>query len=226
MFSKLLPIVAALALLPATASAGIINFSGTLDASDPTFHRASSASQLSAFGTAVAYDTYQFIADAAGPYSISVDATAGGLGNAVGLDPFIYLYSSFNPSSPLANLVGADDDWLDPDGAGPITVGDGSLLASTQSFGSGVTHTVVGGFVTQSVLNLIGGTTYTLLISSFNNANVSTGLGSYTATITGGTSLAGASVPEPSTLALLAPLGLWLSRRQRRSAVQNHTVLG
>ncbi|MCX7099411.1 MAG: PEP-CTERM sorting domain-containing protein [Methylococcales bacterium] len=218
MFSKLLPIVAALALLPATASAGIINLSGTLDAFDPTFNRPSSPANLSNLATAVAYDIYQFIADAAGPYSISVDATASGLGNGIGFDPYILLYSDFNPGAPLANLVGADDEWPDPDGLGPISAGDGALLGgSSGSYGTGVSGTV---------LNLIAGTTYTLVITASNNASQPTGLGSYTATITGGTSLAGASVPEPSTLALLAPLGLWLSRRQRRSAVQNHTVVG
>lgn len=179
------------------AQAGIAVFSGTLTTTDPVFNRPSSATALSGVGTAVAYDTYTFVADVA-PYSISVDATAGGLGSATGLDSYAFVYSTFNPATPLAGLLAGDDDWPDPDGAGPISSFDGSLIPSSGSFGSATTSTV---------LTLTPGNTYTVVVGSFDNATVATGVGPYTLTITG------AVVPEPTSAALLGAAALIRRRR-------------
>lgn len=176
-------------------------FTGTLDTSDPLFNRPTSATALSAVGTAVAYDVFTFTAEATGPYSVVGDYTAGGIGSATGLDGYLLIYTSFNPASALANLVAGDDDWPDPDGAGPLSIFDGSLIPSSGSYGPGTTT---------SVLNLIGGTTYTLVVTAFDNATGTdpNRFGPYTVTVNG-------AIPAPGGAALLGGLALCTVRRRR-----------
>jgi hypothetical protein len=193
-------------LAAASSFAQTLSFTGALTSSDPVFNRPSSTTALSSIGTAVAYDTYTFVA-AAGPYSIIGDYTAGGLGSPTGLDGYLFLYAgAFNPASPLLNLAAADDDWPDPDGAGPISQFDGSLIPSTGSFGP---------LTTTTTLTLVPGATYTLVVTAFDNATFATGLGPYTVTITG-------AVPEAGTYAMmlagLGALGAVLRRRRARDA--------
>lgn len=180
------------------ANAGVIAVSGALTTTDPVYNRLSSATSLSGVGNAVAYDTYTFTADTA-PYSVVIDATAGGTGSATGLDSYAFIYSTFNPATPLVGLVGADDDWVDPDGAGPISGFDGSQIPSSGSFGPGTTA---------SVLTLTPGATYTVVVTAFDNATLATGLGPYTLTITG------AVVPEPATASAMIAAGALLRRRR------------
>lgn len=183
-----------------TALGAVVVFNGDLTAGDPTFNRPTSVSVLSSVGTAVAYDTYAFVADAVGPYSVNGDYAAGGLGSNLGLDGYLLLYSpSFNPASPLTNLVAADDD-NDADGGGPLTAFDGSLIPSTASYGPGTTA---------SVLTLNPGQSYTVVVAAFDNATVATGLGPYTLTITG-------VVPEPSMLIGLSLAGCAMACYRRR----------
>ncbi|MBC7941962.1 MAG: PEP-CTERM sorting domain-containing protein [Chitinophagaceae bacterium] len=189
----------------ATSSFGqTLIFTGELTSADPVFNRPTSTTALSITGTAVAYDVYTFVASAAGPYSITGNYTAGGVGSPTGLDGFLFLYAgTFNPATALVNLAAADDDWVDPDGAGPISAFDGSAIPSTGSFGP---------LTTTTTLSLVPGATYRLVVSGFSNATVATGLGPYTLTVVG-------AVPEASTYAMmLAGLGaLGLARCRQRT---------
>ncbi len=182
----------------AIAQAGVLTVSGALTSTDPVYNRLSSATSLSGVGTAVAYDTYTFTADT-GPYSVQVDATAGGVGSATGLDSYVFVYTTLTPATPIAGLVGGDDDWPDPDGAGPISAFDGSLLPSSGSFGPGTTT---------SVLTLTPGNTYTVVVTAFDNATLADGLGPYTLTVNG------AVIPEPVSMSAIAGAALLLRRRR------------
>lgn len=85
-----------------SAQAGIETFTGDTTGS-PTFNRAlEDLSDLSAVGTAVAYDVYSFTVDTAGTYTFLTTAQ---------FDPFVYLYSpAFASTDPLTNgLIGNDD---------------------------------------------------------------------------------------------------------------------
>ena len=114
----------ALCLWASSTFGAVIVFNGELTAADPTYNRPSSTTSLSGVGTAVAYDTYSFVASA-GPYSVDGNYGAGIL------DGYLFLYNpSFAPGSALTNLIAADDD-NDPDGAGPLGSLNGSLIPSS-----------------------------------------------------------------------------------------------
>lgn len=196
MFRKV-SLLLALTASASSASAAVVTFSGALTTTDPTFNRPSGVAALSTSTTA-AYDTYTFVADAAGPYSVSGDYTAGGVGSA-GLDGFLFLYApTFVPATPLVGLLAADDD-NDPDGAGAGTTLDGSLIPSTGAFGPATTT---------SVLTLVPGTTYTLVVASFGNNTAAGAVGPYTVTVTG-------AVPEPASMSAVAGLAAFALRRRR-----------
>ena len=98
------------------AAAAPVNFSGSLSSSDPTYNRVlggTPPTALSATGTAVRYDTYQFYVDLAGSYRMETLFAAFN-------DTFLTLYlgASFNAATPLVNALSANDD-----------IGTGNLLS-------------------------------------------------------------------------------------------------
>lgn len=74
-------------------------------AGGPTFNRPlEDGSSLSAVGTGVRYDSFEFTVASSGDYAF----VTTGL-----FDTFAFLYANgFNPASPLTNLVTADDDLI------------------------------------------------------------------------------------------------------------------
>ncbi|MCV2355867.1 FxDxF family PEP-CTERM protein [Paucibacter sp. B2R-40] len=86
------------------AQAATYNYSGDTTGA-PTYHRAvQGLSILSAVGTAVAYQTFEFQVDTAGSYDF--------LSTTPGWDNFLFLYKdSFNPANALSNGVIGNDDF-------------------------------------------------------------------------------------------------------------------
>ncbi len=82
----------------------VSSFTGSLDASDPTFNRPLSGAPcgLSGVGTNVFYETFTFTVETAGSYSFAESTPTDGFGA---------LYAgSFDPSNPCANFVNSNDD--------------------------------------------------------------------------------------------------------------------
>jgi hypothetical protein len=103
----------------------------------PTFNRPTSLTALSGVGTAVFYKTHPFVAPASGPFMINM-STPG----VTDPDSFVLLYNgSFNPASPLTNLIGVDDD---------------------SSAGVGISSSMY--------INLTGGNQYVAVATTFDNA--------------------------------------------------------
>jgi len=120
----------AVAALIAAAPAAAQIFTGDTTGS-PTFNRPVQNGEiaptaLSVIGTAVPYDTLSFTVSLSDTYSLLLESTA--------FDAYLGLYAgSFDPNSPLTNVLIYDDD----DGA----VGDDSLI--NFAFTSGTTYTAV-----------------------------------------------------------------------------------
>lgn len=96
--------LAACACFMASAQATIFTYDGDTTAA-PTFNRPlEDLSALSAVGTAVAYNTFNFSVDTSGSYTFLTTAE---------FDPFTFLYlQPFNPAVPLGNALIANDDLL------------------------------------------------------------------------------------------------------------------
>ena len=172
----------------AHAGAFALEFTGSLTNTDPVFNRpASPGNVLSAEGTAVAYDTFQFIANPSGPYFVQANYF-GTLD-----DGFLLLYRpSFNPAMPLVDLQAGNDD------------GDSflnSLLPDAASAGADFGPETVG-----LTLNLTPGGLYTIVVSGFGNED----FGDYNIGVLGGS-----LVPEPTTLAILSGAAALLLKRRR-----------
>jgi len=106
--TSLLLITAALSLANARVFGGTLIFSGDTSGGNPFNRPTEAGDALSDIGTAVPYFAEAFTVGLNGNYSVSVQAN-----NPASFDTFIHLYSgSFDPSSPLNNLVGANDDQL------------------------------------------------------------------------------------------------------------------
>ena len=112
------------------ASAATLPFAGTLSAGDPTFNRPLSGnppSGLSGAGTAVSYDLFPFFVTAGDSYTLQTLSAL--LSPGTPDDTFMVLYqTSFNPASPLANILQADDDA----GAGGLSLITRALLPGVQ----------------------------------------------------------------------------------------------
>lgn len=98
-----------LALLSNTASAVDVSLSGSLNAQSLTFNRVSDRSDINGYLDS-ANDSLPYVV-----FEIRTNATSGGtltatIGSSTQFDSFLALYSSFNPASPQANLLVADDD--------------------------------------------------------------------------------------------------------------------
>lgn len=176
----------ALALSVVPATAGTLSYSGdTTNA--PTFNRPKAqgfegiedpSKSLSEVGTAVSYFSQAFSVDTAGSYDVMGTQAFDGV-------QFLY-QNSFDPTSPIANLVSGKDSFPD--------VGNSSF----------------------SGLSLAANTPYFLVTAGFDNADnpINISFGTFTNTITGPGNItlkSPTSVPEPSAAAGTIAVGLLLS---------------
>jgi hypothetical protein len=144
LFRAATPVVLAAAALSAAPAQAAVVYSvvGTTEGG-ATFNRPLAGNPptgLSGVGTAVAYNTFSFSPAQSGSYSFLLTSTTANF------DPFLALYSgTFNPASPLTNLVVANDDF---------TTGNSTL--------SGFTYA------------LLASSNYTAVITGFNNADFGT----------------------------------------------------
>ncbi len=131
-----LGLAGALAAAPLIAD-GAISFYGTTE-NKPTFNRPSGLASLSDFATNVRYDVVGFypnVNSTCSIYSIQEGGT---------FDGYIALYqSSFNPASPLTNLIAVDDDFSSGDGG--LGIGTSAIEQVALSFVSNW-YVVVTGF--------------------------------------------------------------------------------
>ena len=183
--------------------------SGALTTTDATFDNPNGAST----GTGIHfYDVaLQFTVDISGAYVFEMASfnTAGTPSNA--LDTFLRIYTnSFNPLSPATNTLGFQDDFT-----GALTV-----LGGANGTGLGGARPA-----SRTTLNLVAGTTYFFIATTFRSTDfVSTtttaqATGAYDFGINGPGTVT--VVPEPGTTALLigGAVGLVaLVRRKRQQA--------
>ncbi|HQZ97413.1 MAG TPA: DVUA0089 family protein, partial [Pyrinomonadaceae bacterium] len=107
---------------PYTVSAAVTpliptSLSGTLGVGDPTYNRPlgflqGSACSLSGVGTAVRYRTHSFTLASSSNITLSTSPVDGATITPAAADTFITLYGpgGFNPATPCANAIAADDD--------------------------------------------------------------------------------------------------------------------
>ncbi len=196
--------VLTLAALAAVALASAqLSVSGSLTTSDPRFNRPQSLTSLSVGdGTAAAYDVYTFVPTATGVYVAEMDSNgANGLSNS--LDTYLLVYSgTFNPATPLANLLNGDDDYT---GAFSVLSGSsGSIYRGSRIASGDASNYAPTGLV------LTAGSTYSIVATSFSNATAGDGTGTYRIGVA-------QAVPEPATISALG-LGIVAMLRRRKRA--------
>ena len=193
---------------PNGAEAGTFSYSGNLTG-QPTFKRPNQGTpptSLSNSATAVPYQTQTFTVDTTssgyeiiGRWIPSSGAPTGANPNA---DGYIFLYqNSFNPASPLTNVLSGDDDYTNASRNCPLTE-DGTddtacsrlpnTNANTLTLTAGVTYIVVASQYLNPPTNNVS--QYTVDILTPGNAQV--------------IFPSSPSVPEPSSILGLLGLGL------------------
>ena len=183
----------AIAAVAGSALAGTAIYSGDTTGGD-VFNRPSSLTTLSGVGTAVAYEATAFTVSASGTYTLEAAYD--------GWDGYALVYaSSFDSSSPLANLINGDDDY-----AGPYTVLPGS---SASAFAGSRIASGEGSNFAAGGLNLTAGVTYWAVIAGFGNSD----FGAYDVGIGGPGDVT--IIPAPGALALVGLGGLAAARRRR-----------
>lgn len=105
---KVLAALGTAALMVGTAHAVNVTLTGTLDGGSPTFNRPSNNQSgnnyLASDNTSLPYAVLEVkTGSVGGAFTMTVDASTA-------FDSFLALYSSFNPASPLSNVLVADDD--------------------------------------------------------------------------------------------------------------------
>ena len=199
--------LALLAILGTTALAQDYVTTGTLTTSTPRYNRPSGFTSLSGVGTDVAYQSFQFVVSADGTY-----AAEAGLDSGSTLDTYLFIYDgAFDPADPLTNLYKFNDDSFS---------GVNLVLSGTPA-GSDSTISGTGTFEDES-LDLVVGTTYTAVVTSYYNATSTNGLGvgAFRLGIGAGPGAVtpAAPVPEPASMAALGLGAVALLRRRRKSA--------
>lgn len=183
-----------LSALSQVALAAPMLVTGVLSETDPLYNRPLSGNpptMLSGVGTAVYYDVFSFHVTTNGNYVMkTVDAAFADPVGFISNDTFITLYQTgFDPASPLANALIADDDS-----------GAGQLSSITRSLNAGTDYFLV---VTSYSNYTVGSYSATFDSAVGTNGQVVLGLN---------------NVPEPVSLALVG-LGLAsLCLRKRNKA--------
>ena len=100
----ILTILSVLASFSRVADAGPATITGALDGSYTTYNRASDRTGYpDSANDALPYEVLQISAPSGGTLTATI-------GNTTQFDSFLTLYSSFDPATPLANILAADDD--------------------------------------------------------------------------------------------------------------------
>lgn len=87
------------------AFADTFTLAGTLSFFDPTFNRPNVGNPPTSTAGPIQYDAFAFTVNASGSYTLALGTNDGDH------DPFLVLYrDSFNPASPLANVIIADNN--------------------------------------------------------------------------------------------------------------------
>ena len=186
--------------------AGTAEYSGTISTSDPTFNRpvqfetnppGYTAPSLS--GHMPHYDVQAFHVDTSGSYSM---VTANEFESAG-----VLYANSFNPSTPLANVVRA-------------LMQTGNVMRNNSFNDLPFNDDATGGTVI--TVDLLAGVEYFFVTTAYANPNESVGdggpfIGRYSNIITGAGNVTLDMVPEPASIGLgIASLGIVALRRQHR----------
>lgn len=165
--------------------------------------RPSSFTFLSSSASNFHYHSEPFYVSASGEYTAESNTNAP-FGD---FDGYLLIYgNSFDPTSPLANLIAGDDDF-----SGAFTVLSGSSASGVRA-----SRIILGDFSnfggSTTGLNLTAGVQYYAVQTSYGAGAA----GSFEAAIGGGPGQVHLGiVPAPGTLALLAFGGLAAARRRR-----------
>jgi hypothetical protein len=180
---------------------------GALTTSDPTFHHPSASTT----GTGIQYyDVYAFTVTANGSYIFEAASvnTTNNPSNA--LDTFLVVYANvFNPVAPGSGQA-FDDDFTGTRTVLPGPYAANGVTATSTGFVGANPGSRLGG-PPDPVMNLVAGTNYFLVVTSFRSTDQpQTGTnaqptGTYYLGLTGPGTIV--IVPEPSTTALIGIVG-------------------